>query len=52
LEVRWSGDSGTSGIAGLSYRLRWETLDANRDHPREGKLPKPSMLQVIAVETK
>jgi hypothetical protein len=52
LQVRWAGDSGTSGVAGLSYRLRWETLDANRDHPRKGKLPKPSILQVIAVRTK
>lgn len=52
LLVHWAGDSGTSGVAGLSYRLRWETLDANRDHPRNGKLPEPSMLEVVAVETK
>lgn len=51
LQVHWAGDSGTSGIRGLSYRLRWETLDANRDHPRKGKLPPPSMLQVIAIKT-
>ena len=52
LEVHWGGDEGTSGVAGLQYKLRWETLDANRDHPRLGQLPEPSMLQVIAIETK
>ncbi|HEY1789933.1 MAG TPA: BNR repeat-containing protein [Verrucomicrobiae bacterium] len=52
LEVHWEGDDGTSGVAGLQYKLRWETLGANRDHPRHGVLPEPSMLQVIAVETK
>lgn len=51
LEVHWVGDAGSSGIEGLQYKLRWETLEPNRDHPRHGALPKPSMLQVIAVET-
>jgi hypothetical protein len=52
LEVHWSGDAGTSGVGGLQYELRWETLGANRDHPRQGALPKPSMLQVIAIKMK
>jgi hypothetical protein len=28
------------------FTLRWETLDANRDRPREGPPPSPSMLRV------
>ena len=52
LEVHWAGDGGTSGVGGLQYKLRWETLEANHDHRRQGILPKPSMLQVIAIETK
>jgi hypothetical protein len=31
------------------YLLRWETLDANRDQPREGKLPEPSRLRVYRI---
>lgn len=51
MQVHWAGDSGKSGVPGLSYMLRWQTLDANRDHPRKGKLPRPTMLQVITVKT-
>lgn len=51
LDVHWSGDAGSSGVEGLYYKLRWETLGANRDRQREGTLPKPSMLQVIAIKT-
>jgi hypothetical protein len=28
------------------YLLRWETLPANRDRPRQGPLPQPSMLRL------
>jgi hypothetical protein len=51
LEVRWTTDSGESGTPGLQYKLRWETLGANRDKPRTGPLPPPSMLRLIAVRT-
>jgi putative BNR repeat neuraminidase len=51
LQVRWINDCGESGEPGLNYKLRWETLDANRDRPREGPLPPPSMLQLVAVKT-
>ena len=51
LQVRWANDSGDGGVPGLSYKLRWETLDANRDQPRQGSLPPPSMLQLVAVKT-
>jgi hypothetical protein len=51
LQVRWANDSGESGVPGLSYKLRWETLDANRDQPRQGSLPPPSRLRLVAVKT-
>jgi len=51
LTVHWAGDEGKSGVEGLQYRLRWETLGANRDRQRTGALPKPTMLQVIATQT-
>ena len=33
----------------LSYALCWETLPANRDQPRTGKLPDPSMLRLCTL---
>jgi hypothetical protein len=42
-------DSGESGVPGLYYQLRWETLGANRDKPRTGPVPPPSILRLIAV---
>ena len=51
LQVRWASDSGASGVPGLNYKLRWETLDANRDLPRSGALPPASMLQLVTVKT-
>ena len=34
------------GPHGIIYLLRWETLGRNRDRPREGPLPGPSMLRL------
>lgn len=51
LLVHWGGDAGSSGRAGLSYELRWETLDVNHDHPRTGSLPPPSLLQLVTIKT-
>jgi hypothetical protein len=51
LKVNWAEDSGDSGAPGLRYLLRWEALTANRDRPREGQLPPPSMLRVYAVKS-
>lgn len=45
MQVRVLGDSGKPP-AGIRYFLRWETLSANRDRPRTGPLPGPSMLRV------
>jgi hypothetical protein len=51
LTVRWAEDSGSGGQPDVRYMLRWETLDENRDRPRQGSLPPPSMLQLVAVKT-
>jgi hypothetical protein len=44
--VRSAGDTGRADEAGVRYVLRWETLGVNRDRPREGPVPPPSMLRV------
>jgi hypothetical protein len=46
MTVRWCADAGESGEAGVRYVLRWETLGPNRDRPREGPLPGPSLLRL------
>ena len=46
LEVRLAKDSGSTGRLDLFYFLRWETLPDNRDQPRTGPLPPPSILRV------
>ncbi|MDQ3813452.1 MAG: BNR repeat-containing protein [Armatimonadota bacterium] len=51
MKVRWASDTGSSGEPGLRYTLRWETLDSNRDRPRTGPLPPPSMLRLYALKT-
>ena len=50
IQVRWAEDSGETGEKDSYYMLRWETLGSNRDRPREGLLPPPSMLRVIKVQ--
>jgi hypothetical protein len=50
MQVQTRSDSGGSGEPGLRYHLRWETLDRNRDRPREKPWPPPSMLQVITIQ--
>ncbi len=51
MEVRWAGDSGPSGEPGVRYVLRWETLGPNRDRPRTGPLPEPTMLRLYKLRT-
>jgi hypothetical protein len=51
LTVRWAEDSGDSGKSDSRYVLRWETLDENRDRPRTGELPPPSMLRLCEIQT-
>lgn len=39
-----------AGKQGVLYLLRWESLGPNRDRPREGPLPEPSMLRLYEIE--
>jgi len=48
--VNIRGDSGTSGDPTVIYLIRWETLGRNRDRPRKGPLPAPSMLRVYKMK--
>ena len=52
MEVRWCSDLGASGEPQVRYVLRWETLRANRDRPRPGALPPPSMLKLYNLRNK
>ncbi|MDZ7616418.1 MAG: BNR-4 repeat-containing protein, partial [Patescibacteria group bacterium] len=51
MQVRRAADQGQSGDATIEYLLRWETLAANRDRPREGDLPSPSSLRLYKLVT-
>lgn len=44
MAVRAARTIGDSPEAGVYYRLQWESLGANNDKPRTGKLPEPSEL--------
>jgi hypothetical protein len=44
--VQQAADSGSAGMAGEHYVLRWETLERNRDRPRTGPLPEADWLEV------
>ena len=46
MSVRWRGDSGAAPEENVWYMLRWETLGANRDRPREEPWPAPTMLRL------
>lgn len=50
MQFKSCGDSGVSP-EGVRHQLIWESLDANRDKPREGPLPPPSMLRAVALPT-
>jgi hypothetical protein len=43
MKVRWCHDSGKTDEKGVTYILRWETLEPNRDKPRD-PVPPPTML--------
>ena len=51
LTVKWAEDSGTGDQPDQRYILRWETLNANRDRPRQGPLPPSSMLRLYEIKT-
>ncbi|MFT4569086.1 MAG: hypothetical protein ACI9FN_004056 [Saprospiraceae bacterium] len=44
LLIKTTGDIGNSNETNLRYILKWETINANRDKPREKPWPKPSQL--------
>jgi len=48
LQRRW--DEGKNAPPDSRFVLVWETLGANRDRPREGPPPPPSMLRVFRLE--
>ncbi|HZZ43506.1 MAG TPA: BNR repeat-containing protein [Tepidisphaeraceae bacterium] len=50
MSVKSAGDSGKAEEKGVRYVLRWETLGVNRDKPREGEPPAPTMLRVYKFE--
>ncbi len=49
MQMRWGGDIGDSGEPNVRYFIRWETLGRNRDRPRKGPLPPPSMLRLYKI---
>jgi hypothetical protein len=50
MAIRRASDSGTSGESGVRYFLQWETLPQNRDKPRKGAPPPPSLLRVVKMK--
>jgi hypothetical protein len=46
MRVNTASDTGRPA-KGTRYTLRWETLGPNRDRPREGPVPPPSMLRLL-----
>lgn len=51
LRTNTCGDSGSSDNPAVRYMLRWETLGVNRDGPRKGTLPAPSMLRLVRIDS-
>lgn len=50
LEVRTGGDIGQAPEKDVRYVLKWETLNRNRDRPREKPWPEPSRLYVYKLK--
>ncbi|MFO7180870.1 MAG: BNR repeat-containing protein, partial [Pseudomonadota bacterium] len=46
--VRWQADSGRGPEPDVVYMLRWETLESNRDMPRD-VIPPPTELELYAL---
>lgn len=51
MQVHFFNDLGKSEEPGVSYFLRWETLPAFRDQPREGAIPPANMLKLYKVKS-
>ena len=50
MEVRSAADLGAGDNSKVRHVLRWETLPSNRDRPRSGPLPPPTMLRLYQIE--
>jgi len=49
LQIQTSGDIGESGD-GFQYLLKWETINRNRDKPRDKPWPEPSQLYLYKLK--
>lgn len=49
LGVRWAADLTETPQQDRRYVLRWESLGSNRDRPRSGPIPEPTMLTLYAL---
>ena len=47
MRVKLAGDLGDAGETGVKYVLRWETLPAHHDRPRQPPLPSASRLELV-----
>jgi len=52
MQVNLRSDTGKSPESGMHYLIRWETLGPNRDLPRKGPIPEPTMLQLFKMKKK
>jgi hypothetical protein len=50
IRVKLAGDTGEAEDADRCYVLRWETLSANHDRPRQPPLPPASVLTLVTLE--
>ncbi len=51
MHIRRSEDLGGGSEPGVRFLLQWETLGANRDRPRDGAPPPPSVLWLVKTGT-
>ncbi len=51
MSVQTQADTGRSPEPGTRYLLKWETLGRNRDRPRQGDPPPPSMLRLYEIHS-
>lgn len=50
LEVRTTGEIGIKGNENFRYVLKWETINRNRDKPRDKPWPEPSQLYLYKLK--
>lgn len=50
LEIRTTGDIGIKGDENIRYVLKWETINRNRDKPRDKPWPEPSQLYLYKLK--